>query len=67
MKIRQENEYDDDDDDVQASISLPSQNNNNSNSNNQQIVNNLAMNYLQNSGVNSEAELARRAECKFIK
>ena len=58
MKIRQENEYDDDDDDVQASVALPS-------NNNQQIVNNLAMNYLQGSGVNSEAELARRAECKF--
>jgi hypothetical protein len=61
MKIRQENEYDDDDDDVQASVALPSNNNHN----NQQIVSNLAMNYLQGSGVNSEAELARRAECKF--
>ena len=63
MKIRQEEIEDDDDDDIQTSHSAGASS---SSSNHQQIVNNLAKNYLQQTGVNSEAELTRRAECKFF-
>jgi len=63
MKIRQE---DDDDDDIQTSHSAAAYSSTSSSSDHDQIVNNLAMNYLQQTGVNSESELARRAECKLI-
>lgn len=56
LKLRRQDN--DDDDDIQASSS-----NTSNESSNNQIVNNLALNYLQQTGVNSEAELARRAEC----
>lgn len=56
--LRLREEEDDDNDDIQASASAY-----NYESSSNQIVNSLALNYLQHTGVNSEAELARRAEC----